>query len=471
MHQTYLFRLLVSFFFLGVSVGFAQQIQPFERGPIHEAFIEPIREPTALQAIGIQPPPPLNQTIPPKKDHKTIWIQGYWSWDNAINDFIWISGIWRNPPPDHIWISGYWKQFPEGWVWIKGFWSAVPLDAVTYIEMPPPDPEDEDVDEPPSEDMFWVPGYWNYNAPTSQYQWVDGEWHDWDPQWILTPTHYLWRPEGYVMVPAFWDWMIEDRGQAFRAVIVPSPLRAHAVMSSSGDPIEVPVIIIQYFVDYPDYCCVFHHHYWFHRQFWDQFPYTPPWWKWNSWWAFNWNQSWGLWWWYGHPGYPSPRWLSEDMTKKIPPPPASLSAVFANARPPLIITPKGVVTPGQFRTVLKGVQSGGKMIPVVSTEGKFRERLEMDLGKEIHPPNHLRPAGNKEQPPKKEEEGQPKFPLRKPIQNQEKQRDQERSKEQRKSIVPVQPKLPAVEQEREFKLTPIEPPSRPMQRAEPKSRN
>ena len=28
------------------------------------------------------------------------WVPGYWAWDDERQDFIWVSGFWRVPPPD-----------------------------------------------------------------------------------------------------------------------------------------------------------------------------------------------------------------------------------------------------------------------------------------------------------------------------------------------------------------------------------
>ena len=48
------------------------------------------------------------------------WIPGYWSWDVSRGDFIWISGIWREPPPNNQWVPGYWHQVDGGYQWVSG---------------------------------------------------------------------------------------------------------------------------------------------------------------------------------------------------------------------------------------------------------------------------------------------------------------------------------------------------------------
>ena len=42
------------------------------------------------------------------------WIPGYWGWDVSRNDYLWVSGIWREPPPNSQWVPGYWHQVDGG---------------------------------------------------------------------------------------------------------------------------------------------------------------------------------------------------------------------------------------------------------------------------------------------------------------------------------------------------------------------
>jgi len=52
------------------------------------------------------------------------WIEGYWDWDPGRNDYVWVAGLWRVPPPGTFWVNGYWRRDDRGWYRVPGFWSA-----------------------------------------------------------------------------------------------------------------------------------------------------------------------------------------------------------------------------------------------------------------------------------------------------------------------------------------------------------
>ena len=73
------------------------------RGPIHEAFAQPINSGTVNQLVVPEKPPEAIEEIPPDEkpaDESTIWIGGYWAWNDDRQDFDWVSGVWRVPPPN-----------------------------------------------------------------------------------------------------------------------------------------------------------------------------------------------------------------------------------------------------------------------------------------------------------------------------------------------------------------------------------
>jgi WXXGXW repeat (2 copies) len=90
------------------------------RGPIHEAFANPITyDPTPGPVVPKQPSDPIDEQPPDQKlDGDNVqWIAGYWAWDDERTDFIWISGIWREPPPNCQWTPGYWDECDGVWRW------------------------------------------------------------------------------------------------------------------------------------------------------------------------------------------------------------------------------------------------------------------------------------------------------------------------------------------------------------------
>src|SRR5437868_9836534 len=76
------------------------------RGPVHEAFAEPGTPPTATPVVPKPPPAPLEELPPGERpaDEGVQWIPGYWQWDEERNDYIWVSGCWRVPPPGKAWL-------------------------------------------------------------------------------------------------------------------------------------------------------------------------------------------------------------------------------------------------------------------------------------------------------------------------------------------------------------------------------
>ena len=90
------------------------------RGPIHEAYAEPVSgqlQPTPI--IPRKPPDPIEEVPAEQKPagDNVLWIPGYWAWDDDRADFLWVSGFWRVPPPDRQWVPGYWTQVQDGWQW------------------------------------------------------------------------------------------------------------------------------------------------------------------------------------------------------------------------------------------------------------------------------------------------------------------------------------------------------------------
>ena len=72
------------------------------RGPIHEAFAQPVNSGEVKPLVVPNKPPEAIEEVPPDvkpADENAIWIGGYWGWDDDRKDFDWVSGVWRVPPP------------------------------------------------------------------------------------------------------------------------------------------------------------------------------------------------------------------------------------------------------------------------------------------------------------------------------------------------------------------------------------
>ncbi len=323
-----------------------QVIRTVDEGPVHEAFVQPVTEFAGLEAVDREPPPPITERIAAPCDPAAQWIPGYWEWMTDRDDFVWVSGVWRKAPPGRHWIAGFWKQYDEGWVRIRGFWNDAPEEAITYIELPPPDQLDDTVPAASGSAYFWLPGYWNYLPLEASYQWLYGHWEPLNPDWIWVPAHYVFRTAGYVFLAGYWDWPIERRGCAYACVYI-EPAARITIVYEPVVIIEPDIIIHHLFVWYPDYIYVLYHHHHFHLAWWDGFMDTPPWWGWDSWWAFSWHDHWGLWWWYTHPGYPHPAWMTAALASHIHPPSDHLLLAMKKLNPPPVVTPNGVVPPSK----------------------------------------------------------------------------------------------------------------------------
>jgi hypothetical protein len=202
-----------------------QGMQVLSQGPIHEAFAEPVESrPEAGAVVPKQPPDPIEEVPPDQKPagENVEWIPGYWAWDDGRNDFLWVSGIWRSPPPDKQWVPGHWTQVEGGSQWTSGFWADNQSSEVSYLPQPPEPVEATASTPAPSQDSTYVPGNWVYMD--NRYAWRAGYWVTYRPGWIWVPAHYVWTPYGCVYVEGYWDFALDQRGLLFAPVFFERPL-------------------------------------------------------------------------------------------------------------------------------------------------------------------------------------------------------------------------------------------------------
>ncbi|MCX7700101.1 MAG: hypothetical protein N2039_04430, partial [Gemmataceae bacterium] len=196
-----------------------QGVEPLARGPIHEAFANPVDGSPRPGPMLDQPPPAPIEELPAEQrpdDPNVQWIPGYWAWDDARGDFLWVSGFWRVPPPGRTWVPGRWERSGGSWRWVPGFWVATEQPVMTYLPPPPESIESGPSTPPPSADHVYVPGTWVYTA--SRYVWRPGTWVVFRPGWVWVPACYHWTPAGYVFVDGYWDFPLARRGILFTPV-------------------------------------------------------------------------------------------------------------------------------------------------------------------------------------------------------------------------------------------------------------
>ncbi|MFC2049370.1 hypothetical protein ACFLR2_01700 [Chlamydiota bacterium] len=386
------------------NVSAAESYHIVNEGPIHEAFV--VNEAGALffEAVPDAPPHKITEVIQKGTDPDAIWIPGYWAWSQKHGVFLWVSGILRRPPPGMQWVPGQWKNYPQGWVWINGFWSGTDPDKLATLPQPPPEPIDQRIPTPPaaSDNYFWVPGIWQFDESLQQYVWYAGRWDLMVIHWTYCPAHYVWRENGYIFIPGFWDWPINLRGVAFPSIYVDSSALETFVYEPKH-ALDTLFIMEQLFPYWPNYACLFHFHYYFYYNVWSAWGAAPPWWNWPAWTGFARPQQWALWWWWSHPDYPNPSWIDKTLAQSIAPPPQFVVEMMRRIPPPPFVTPNGVVSEMVLNQALSEVT--GLSLPIFSPDPKQMGQIQevANPRKKPTPPRFAPTGSNKltDQPPVK----------------------------------------------------------------------
>jgi hypothetical protein len=206
------------------------------RGPVHEAFAEPVdlqnQEPLYAPEA---PPEPINEAPPAEQpEGNYVWVPGYWAWDTD-RGFIWVSACWRIAPPGMYWVPGYWMQDANRWQWISGFWSPAGEQEIEYLP-PPPALANVEPPGPTPDNGVWVPPCWYW--ANGQYVLRPGYWLTNYPDWIWEPSHYSWTPRGYVFVQGYWDYAWDRRGILYAPVYFPRTYYA------TVQPVYTPSVIL-----------------------------------------------------------------------------------------------------------------------------------------------------------------------------------------------------------------------------------
>ena len=207
------------------SLEVPEGLSVLTRGPLHEAFASVHQADPQPSALVLKTPPELIDEVPPeyKPDGNNVqWISGYWAWDDAQSDFIWISGIWRDVPPNRRWIPGYWDAEDDGHHWISGLWTEETQLELGYLPKPPASIDQGPSTMAPGEEYFYTPGNWTHQD--GDYRWSAGHWQSLVENWIWIPASYIWTPNGCVFQSGYWDYEIERRGTCFAPVQFTQPV-------------------------------------------------------------------------------------------------------------------------------------------------------------------------------------------------------------------------------------------------------
>ena len=201
-------------------------VETLTRGPLHEAFAEPIvSDPIPGLIVNREPPADINEMAPefrpegPDGD-EAIWISGYWGWDEQREDFIWVSGVYRIPPDGLQWVPGYWYSVSNGWQWVQGLWVDDVAETIMYLPPPPASLENGPSSPSPGVEYFYIPGNWS-QASSLDYAWSTGYWHPLQADLIWVPAHTVWTPRGCIFINGYWDRRLPSRGLCFAPVVIP----------------------------------------------------------------------------------------------------------------------------------------------------------------------------------------------------------------------------------------------------------
>lgn len=197
------------------------------RGPVHEAFAQPYQAtPETPPAVKKEPPPPLPEKPPAERpDSPNLeWIPGYWAWDADRNDYVWVSGMFRDPPLGRRWVPGHWANTPDGWSWASGFWAPENQQNLQYAPQPPAPLEDGPAVAAPDENSTYIPGYWFYDPADQRFAWRPGYWAPFRDNRVWVNPQYYWTPNGYLYNPGYWDCDPSARGMLFAPAYFPTPL-------------------------------------------------------------------------------------------------------------------------------------------------------------------------------------------------------------------------------------------------------
>jgi len=261
-----------------------EQLEVLTRGPVHEAFAEPV--PLEVEAgLTVSQPPPANiEEIPPAerpRGDNFVWVPGYWAWDADRSGYIWVSACWRAAPPNMYWVPGYWNRVVEvqpaerggvnvrvggldihvggerapvavvSWEWVSGFWAPAGAQEIEYLPAPPAPMDLEPPGAAPYADGMWVPGCWYWRG--DQYVRRPGYWLRQQPNWVWVPSHYRWTPRGYVFESGHWDYSLDRRGVLFAPVYFPrSVYSREGFVYTPSIAIDLGVLSVNLFA-YPRY--------------------------------------------------------------------------------------------------------------------------------------------------------------------------------------------------------------------------
>ena len=163
-----------------------------------------------------EPPAPIaERPSGTRPQQRAEWVPGYWDWDPARAEFVWMGGLWQVPPTGTLWIGSRWMRDGDGWYRRPGFWSrrrgpvaGAPIVSDGHppawrMTGPPADHPADKVTEAPGPDYFFVAGH--YAPDGDQLQWKPGFWTRGHAGWDWIPARWVRRPSGWDFRAGRWS--------------------------------------------------------------------------------------------------------------------------------------------------------------------------------------------------------------------------------------------------------------------------
>ncbi len=159
--------------------------------------------------VSVAPPDALQETRPPSPDADSLWVGGFWQWNNR--QFTWTAGRWESKPVDaEAWEAPQWERAGPGYRFRPGRWRPRPVgqqpaqniapDPGASVHGAPPRARAERRPRASQRGQVWVAGWWAWDG--AQYRWSPGQWQDpptprarWTaPQWRRQGQNWVVRP-------------------------------------------------------------------------------------------------------------------------------------------------------------------------------------------------------------------------------------------------------------------------------------
>lgn len=69
------------------------------------------------------PPPCRREVVPARPTKHAVWVPGYWSFDQRLRSYVWVSGSWQHPPHRYaVWVPPMYHHRHYGAQYNAGYW-------------------------------------------------------------------------------------------------------------------------------------------------------------------------------------------------------------------------------------------------------------------------------------------------------------------------------------------------------------